>query len=71
MAAAIPAKEKFVDVALDMNLAQAVKYAPGPPLEIGKGPMRPDQQFMRLPARYDAGLMAVRGRVIGSPASRR
>ena len=47
-----------------MNLAQVVKYALSPPLEIGKGPMRPDQQFMRLAARYDAGLMAVRGWVI-------
>ena len=54
MAAAVPAKEKFVQVTLDMNLAKAVKYALSPPLEVGKDPMNPDQQFMRLAARYDA-----------------
>ena len=64
MAAAVPAEVKFVQVALDIKLAQAVKYALAPPLEVGKDAMRPDQQFMRLAGPYDAGLMAVRGRVI-------
>ena len=65
----VPSEHELVEVALDMGLAQAVKDALRPSLEVREDAVDPRQDIVRLLALDDAGFVAVCGRVlIAQPA---
>lgn len=71
VASPVPSKDEFIKVALNMGLAQTVKDALGPGLEVGEHAVNPAQDFVRSSAGDDFGLMGVRGRIlIAEPAVR-
>ena len=59
-----PAEDELVQVALDMDLAEAVEDSLGPSLEVREDAVRPGQELVRLAALDDANLVRVGGRVL-------
>lgn len=64
VASPVPAEDEFVEIALDMGLAQSVKDALGPSLEVREDPVDPFQHVMGLLPLDDAHLMRVGRRVL-------
>ena len=64
MASSVPAEDEFVEVALDMGLAQSVKDALGPSLEVREDPVDPFQHLMGLLPLDNAHLVWVGRRVL-------